>query len=186
MSDPAFRKMTEEEYFRLEESSPLRHEYVDGFVYAQAGATNNHNLITGNIYVGLFAAARQAGCRVYQSDMRLRVTSPASQRITMYFPDVMVTCEALAGEALNALAPCLLVEVLSKSTEREDKNAKWLDYQTLPSLQAYLLVGGRSRAAAMYRRTPGGWVYEVLEDRVPLPCVDVSLSLDDIYAGVSL
>lgn len=188
MTEPAFRKLTEAEYLRLLETSDTRYEFIDGFVYAQAGATNNHNIIAGNINFALYAAARQKGCQVYQSDMRLRVVNPVTGQLTNYFPDLMVSCEPAThdGGAMYLTAPCLLVEILSKSTSRSDKSEKRLDYQAIPSLQAYLLVDSLSRSAAIYRRLPDGWEYQEIEESITLACPEVTLTLTDIYEGVTL
>lgn len=184
MSDPAFRTLSEEDYLRTEETSSVKREYVDGFVYAQAGATNAHNLICSNIHFALYASARTKGCFVYQSDMKVKIRTVRG--IKYYYPDIAVNCTPLSSETLYLIEPCLIVEVLSKGTHKIDESYKAEHYLSLNSLQAYLMVDARSRAAAIYRRTSEGWAYELVEDRVVLPCVDVELTLDDIYAAVPL
>ncbi|WP_199698474.1 Uma2 family endonuclease [Deinococcus cavernae] len=85
MTDPAFKLISVEEYLRSERDHPVRHEYVDGFVYAQAGASRAHNVITSNIHVALHGPARKAGCQVFQSDMKVRVTPPAAITRTLWW-----------------------------------------------------------------------------------------------------
>ncbi|WP_168733582.1 Uma2 family endonuclease [Deinococcus sp. Arct2-2] len=132
MSDPALRTLTEEEYLRTEEDSPVRREYVDGFVYAQAGATNAHNLITSNIHVALYRPARNAGCHVYQSDMKVHVQRIDSKRF--YYPDLVISCEKLSNKATALEEPCLIVEILSAGTRQVDMTYKVKDHLSLPSL----------------------------------------------------
>lgn len=186
MTEPAFRKLTEAEYLKLLSESDIRYEYVGGFVYAQAGATNNHNKIALNIALNLHPAAKRAGCQTYQNDMRVRILPPLIPEKTEYFPDIMVSCQKVDGDAMYLTEPCLLVEILSKSTQLMDRNQKWRDYQAIPSLQAYLLVDSLSRSAAIYRRLENGWQFSEVEESVTLPCPEVTLSLNDIYDGVTL
>lgn len=186
MTEASFRKMTEEEYLRFLAESEVRYEYVDGFVYAQAGATNAHNLIAMNLAALLHPAARKAGCRTYQNDMRLRLVSPHGNKPLHYFPDVMVSCETLPNDAMSLTQPCLIVEVLSQSTRSTDKSYKAERYRELPSLQSYLMVDSQSRSAALYRRMGEEWAYEIVDEVVELPCPEVTLTMTEIYEGVTL
>ena len=190
MTEPVFRKLTEDEYLRLLEETEVKYEFVDGFIYAQAGASNSHNLIASNLAYSLYAAAKKKGCRLYQSDMRLRLNNPKTGQLIHYFPDLMVSCESAIHDpqTLNLVAPCLIVEILSRSTFREDQSGKWLAYQTLDSLQTYLMIDSRSRAVAAYQRSEDGWTYRELgqEDSLTLTCPPVTLTLADLYDGTSL
>lgn len=181
MADPAFRTVSVEEYLRLERDNPTRHEYIDGFVYAQAGASRTHNLIAGNIHVALHPVARGAGCFVYQSDMKVRVTPTR-----YHYPDVVVSCAKDPDDEYTETAPCLIVEVMSASTRSEDQVYKAERYRDLPTLRGYLMVDSQSRAAALSRRTDEGWVLEVIEEAVRLPCLEMELSLATIYEDVRL
>lgn len=194
MSDPALRTMTEEEYLRTEELSPFKREYVWGFVYAlhgddtptaQAGATSRHGLICGNIQAALHRPARTGNCRLYQSDMKVLISQFSGVRY--YYPDLVLTCGPVADAATSLDSPCLIVEVLSPSTRDLDRREKLLAYTTLRSLQGYLLVDTAMRAARLYTRAGERWNEHYLEDTgtLALPCVDVSLSLDEIYSGVT-
>ncbi|GAA5532886.1 Uma2 family endonuclease [Deinococcus aluminii] len=111
MSDPApdfwehAQEMTEEEYLRTEPDSPIKREFVDGYVYplhgptlAQAGASSGHGEITLNIGAALLPPARKAGCHVYTSAMRVNATNPTGKRV-YYSPDVVVTCQPSSPEA---------------------------------------------------------------------------------------
>ena len=105
--------MTVEEYLRFEESSPIKHEYVAGDVYAMSGATARHNRIAGNVFARLLAAAKTGPCDVFLSDMRLEA---AGDRY--YYPDVMVICTPVGDLDVLTRRPCVVVEVTSPSTAR--------------------------------------------------------------------
>src|SRR6185503_7069483 len=112
------RPLSIDEYFELEERSPIRHEYVDGEVYAMTGVTRRHSRIAGNVFAHAWAAARGGPCRVHVNDLKVRIGD------IIYYPDVMVACGAEPADARIEIAPCLLVEVLSPSTERVDRHEK--------------------------------------------------------------
>jgi Uma2 family endonuclease len=188
MSDAsALRTMTVEEYFRFEESSPIKHEYVSGEVYAMSGATARHNLIAGTIF-GLLLGAEQSGpCRVFMSDMRLEAANDK-----YYYPDVVVLCTPIAELDLVARGPCVVVEVTSSSTARIDRGEKLEAYRRIPALRAYLVVDHRwRRVERHWRATPSGaWLREEVageaQTPIPVPCLDVDLTLDAIYRRVAL
>ena len=175
-----------EQYLALERGSDVRHEYLDGIVCARAGGSQRHSALCGPIGGLLFAALRGGPCRVYTSDLKVRVGP------TRYFyPDVSVGCEAGApsAEADWLAAPGLVVEVLSDSTAAYDRGDKRLAYQALPSLRHLLLVETERRLVEVHRRAEGGlWTVrqfgagEVIE----LPDPGARLAVDDIYAGIAL
>lgn len=178
--------MTVEEYFRFEERSPIRHEYVAGEVYAMSGATSRHNLIAGAIF-GVLLGAERSPCRVYMNDMRVEV---ASDRY--YYPDVAVVCTPMAELDLVARGPCVVVEVTSPGTARIDRGEKLDAYRRLPTLRAYLIVDHRRRRVERHSRDTqsGGWLREEIvgdaQTPIPVPCLDVDLTLDAIYRRVAL
>ncbi|WP_102126807.1 Uma2 family endonuclease [Deinococcus planocerae] len=183
MTDPAFQAMSVEEYLRSEEQSPYKREYVGGFVYplhAHAGVSQRHSLICGNVFATLHPHARRQGCRIHQTDMRLQVGS------ALFYPDVMLVCGQDMPHPLYETAPCLLVEVLSPSTAANDRVGKYALYTSLPTLQTYLIVEQTQRRVYEYQRAGDEWrLREVAEaGEVGVPCLSLSLSLDDVYAGV--
>lgn len=193
MTSSPLQKISEADYLRTEELSPFKREYVDGFVYplhgddaphAQAGALSKHGLICTNLIAALHRPALQQGCRVYASDMRVRVQAMGTH---YYYPDVVLTCEPMDDEAMYASSPCLIVEVLSRSTQDADRREKLWAYQQLPSLQGYLLVDTATRAARLYTRSSEGWSEEYAEGQgvFMVPCVNVGLSLDAIYEATA-
>ncbi len=177
--------MTVEEYFRFEERSPVRHEYVSGELYAMTGGTVRHNRIVRNIGTRLDLAAGDGPCDVFMNDMRL-----AAANDTYYYPDVMVTCAPLAELDVVAREPCVVVEVTSPSSARIDRGEKLGAYRRIPGLRAYLIVDHRRRRVERHWRDSEGaeWAREeiVSEGRVPVPCLDVELTLDEIYRRVEL
>ncbi|OLV19368.1 Uma2 family endonuclease [Deinococcus marmoris] len=183
MSDPALRLLTEQDYLASEELSPVRREYVDGFVYAQAGASRTHGRVASNILRVLLNATEGGPCWVYASDMKVKLRRAGGLRY--YYPDLVVVCDEDNTETHAETRPCLIVEILSRSTRQVDMTFKAQDYLSLPSLQGYLLVDSEAQAAELYRRLPGGgWTQETVQDTLTLPCVNVALSLAEIYAGV--
>ena len=165
-----------EEYLELEADSSVKHDYVAGEVFALAGTTDRHNQLALGLVVKLWASAREKGCRVFASDMKVHTPSDA-----FYYPDVMVVCEEDA-DALVKTKPCLLAEVLSKSTESVDRREKLLAYQSIPTLQTYLIISSVEERLEHYVRQEGGWMREVIEDTFHLPRLDLTLNLADIYA----
>jgi Uma2 family endonuclease len=175
--------MTFEEFLRFDERQRRRHEFVDGFAYALAGATTGHNLIAGNIQFALRLAAGGGVCRIYQEGVKLRV------RDDVYYPDVMVVGAPGGDDERMAYAPCLLVEVLSPSTARNDRSQKLNAYRAIASLQSYLVVSRAARHVTWHWRDPAGeWQREELfgEGEIPLPCPAPGgvLTLDAIYRGI--
>lgn len=183
MTDLAMRTplLSAEEYLRLEPSSPVRHEYVAGAVHALAGTTRRHNRIALNIARRLADAAENGPCRVCMADVRLRARSDV-----YYYPDVMVACGPEPEDPYLEEAPCLVVEVLSPSTASVDRREKLFVYRQIPSLQAYLIVEtDRRRVERHWRGADGEWrAEEHSAGRMPVPCPDADLPLDEVYAGV--
>jgi Uma2 family endonuclease len=189
MSDPALRVMSVEDYLRTEETSAVKREYVSGFVYplhgatrAQAGASGDHVTISGNIFGTLFAVSRKSGCRIYQSDMKLRVQASN----VFYYPDLMLVCQGERPHPYYETAPCLLVEVLSRRTAANDRHGKFNAYTAIPSLQTYLIVSQTERRILAYGRVGDTWELTEYDGmgEIPLACPGVALTLDEVYAGV--
>lgn len=115
-------KISPEEYLTYERTSDVRHEYVDGEVYAMVVGSLRHNEIALNIASALRPVARERGCHVYMSDAKVRVDAANAY----YYPDVVVTCNPPANGRYAVNAPSLIVEVLSDSTEAIDRREKRL------------------------------------------------------------
>jgi Uma2 family endonuclease len=172
------------EYLAFEDASPLKHEFVAGEVYAMSGATTRHNLITLNIVRRLWEPARAHGCRIFATDVKLRV---GADRI--YYPDAIIVCGVAAEVELIIEEPTVIVEVMSRSTRATDRREKREAYQRIPSLRCYLIVEQRWREVHAYQRTAGGeWIASELQgdDELIVPHLDARLLLGEIYDDVPM
>lgn len=187
MSSVPQRLITPDEYLRMERAAETKSEYVDGVVYAMAGARDEHNLIA----IGLSSFLRYnlpSHCRPYQTDMKVRIR----KRARYFYPDVTVVCgpsEFEDGHRDVLLNPLIVVEVLSDSTERYDRGLKFNSYQTIESLQQYVLVSTDRYLVEDFRRGEGQWLYtpaEGLDATLTLPAVNLEIPLREIYYQVNL
>jgi Uma2 family endonuclease len=177
--------LTIDEYLESEKASPVRHEYIGGQVYSMAGASTAHNLIAGNIFARLRARTRGGPCRVFMSDMKLRIEAANS----FYYPDVFVTCDLEDTENYFKTRPCLIVEVTSPTTAVIDRREKLLAYKRITSLREYVLISQEEISVEFYRLDRGGhWWVETLgpEDMLKLESVDLEMQVKEIYEEVGL
>jgi Uma2 family endonuclease len=175
-----------EEYLEGEKFSEIKHEYIDGQVYAMAGASDAHVTVVGNLFVLLRNHFRGSGCRVYMADMKAQIDV-----INRYFyPDVMVTCDTRDREfEYFKCYPSLIIEVLSESTEGYDRGKKFASYRHLESLQEYVLISPRQMSVECFRRNEKGqWVLYPYEkgEEVHLASVDFRCAIAEIYEDVIL
>jgi Uma2 family endonuclease len=175
--------MSVEEYFELEENNPdARYEYLDGYVYMMSGGSANYATISGNIYAILRSLLRGGPCRVYNSDIKVHVSEK------YYFhPDVTVTCDPRDRGTANFIqSPCLVVEVLSPSTEAYDRGRKLQCYLACSSIEEYVLVDTRSIRIEIYRKEQKKWIYDAFEaeDEVELATLGVRFPVADAYEDV--
>jgi Uma2 family endonuclease len=145
-------KMTVDEYMAFEMRATVRHEFVDGRLFAMSGATKRHNIIAGNIYSILRAHVRGSQCRAYVSDVKARVESMN----IFYYPDVMVSCDLFDKDSTFAARPVLIVEVLSRSTAAIDRREKMLAYKQIESLKEYMIVHQNKQRVELHRRSANG------------------------------
>ncbi len=181
------RPLDPDEYLRLEAESPIKHEYVNGEVYAMAGATDAHVTIAGNLFAMLRSYMRGTGCRVYIADMKLRV----ELRNCFYYPDILITCDGRDAETPTYKRfPKLIVEVLSASTEAFDRGNKFFDYQTLDTLEEYVLINTQHQRVECFRRNSEGlWVlqsYSPTDETFELQSLAFQDNLDALYEDVTL
>jgi Uma2 family endonuclease len=179
--------ITPDEYLALEERASVKHEYLDGVIYAwqgygpaaMAGGTRAHNEIVQNLVVALRRLLRGGPCRSHATDLRLHVRT----RNAFFYPDVMVTCAQsdLAGDdrAVTEICdPQLIFEVLSDSTEAFDRGEKLDAYRQLPSLREYVLIPGAGRNVEVWRRTAAGDWISLRYENVPVRLESLGVSLD--------
>lgn len=174
------------DYLAFEEKTPLRHEYVDGRIFAMSGSTRRHNLIAGRLfYCAQTAADRRQPCQVFSSGMKLYV----QERNSIYYPDLVASCDPDDREELYLTNPCFIVEVLSPSTASIDRREKRMSYETLASLMEYLIVDQDRMRVERYQREEGGWQGYLLQqpdDSIRSSCLGLSLTLAQIYEDVDL
>ena len=170
-----------EEYLEGERVSEVRHEYVDGQVYAMAGASDDHNRIAGNIFSALHEHLRGKRCEPFMADMKLKL--PESD--VFYYPDVLVACDPSDDAPYFRERPTVVFEVLSPETERADEREKRFAYALVPSLKVYVIVAQQERRLTVLRRgRTGPWKAEVVEGRggvLKLPEIKVEIPLTRIY-----
>lgn len=176
--------ITIEEYLAQERSGNIRNEYFGGDVFAMAGGSETHNLIAGNTYASLHAQFRQRPCRVYPSDMRVKI----SQSGLYTYPDISIVCGQPQFEDDHRdtlLNPMVIIEVLSPSTESYDRGKKFQNYRMIPALQEYLLISQDTRHMEHYVRQPDNhWLLSEVSganDTILMPSVESRLTVLDVY-----
>jgi Uma2 family endonuclease len=181
-----FVYLTPEEYLEMEEQSDIKHEYIDGYVYAMAGANDPHVTISGNAFMMIRNHLRGSKCRVYMADMKAKIDSLRRY----YYPDVIVTCDPRDTQTPNHKSfPKLIIEVLSKSTEAFDRGDKFADYQQIETLEEYVLVNAsRLRLDCFRRNAEGLWVlksYTGEEENFQLTSINLECKFADLYEDVA-
>jgi Uma2 family endonuclease len=187
--------MTYAEYVAREATSEVKHEFVrgnvlglGGNVFAMAGGTPEHAALAAAMVSALTVALHGKRCRVFTSDLRVRVLATDLATELSTYPDVTVVCgqlETQPDDPNSAVNPVVIVEVLSDSTEAYDRGAKAAHYRRIPSLREYVLVNQHEPLIEVFRRNDrGSW--ELLEARagtqMDLASLDIALDVDAIYA----
>jgi Uma2 family endonuclease len=175
---------TASDYLAWEPAQAERHEFLDGEVFAMAGAEDRHVTVAGNLYIALRQHLGGSPCRTYMSDMRLHVAAANSY----FYPDMLVTCSALdLASAMVKTEPKLIVEVLSPSTAAYDRGLKFSHYRRLASLEEFVLVDLDTRTTDCYRKGADGlWVLHPFArgEAVTLASVALELSAAQLFAEV--
>lgn len=189
MARPAVRQhISAEEYLALERQAEMKSEYINGEIYAMAGASRAHNLIAGNLFAEIRSKLRTRRCETYMSDMRVGVRSTGIYT----YPDVVVVCGRPRfedGQADTLLNPTALVEVLSPSTEAYDRGATFAHYRYLDSLKEYVLVAQDRMQVDHFAGVGNQWLltaYSRPEEILQLPALECAIPLAEIYAQVEL
>jgi Uma2 family endonuclease len=179
-ADPEHPYVSVEEYLEGERNSQVRHEYVEGHVYAMAGASDDHNRIAGNIFSFLHSALRGKPCEPFINDMKAKIQLASA----FYYPDVLVACDPTDKEKYYRERPVVIVEVLSPETRRTDEREKAVAYRLVSSIEAYLLVEQDRLRITVLRRADNDWRREVIEGRtaaLKLECLGVEIPMERIY-----
>ena len=176
--------MTASDFLAWDAGLTERHEFVDGEIFAMAGAEDRHVTIALNIAMALRQHLRGTPCRTFMSDMKLQVAAANSY----FYPDVMVTCnEADHASPLIKSAPVLVIEVLSPSTAAFDRGEKFAHYRRLESLQEYMLVDIDTRRTDLYRKgVDAMWVLHPFEggETLQLASVALNITAEALFAEV--
>ncbi len=152
IANPQARGLTPDEYLAWERDQPIRHEYIDGEVYAMTGGTLPHNDIAVNLTTILRTTLRGTGCKVRMSDAKVRVSGQGPY----FYPDVVVSCDERDRRATEAIQyPKLIVEVLSPSTAGFDRGDKFKFYRRIPTLEEYVLIDSEKVGIDCYRKSSG-------------------------------
>lgn len=186
IASPQQPYFTPQDYLQVEEQSPVKHEYIDGQAYAMAGATDAPVTIALNLAAELRSHLRGSGCRVYIADMKARI----ELLNRFYYPDIMVTCDQRDQETPSYKQfPCLIIEVLSGSTEAFDRGDKFADYQALESLREYVLINTKRQRIDCFRRTGEGlWMlqfYTPEQKLFQLKSIDFEAAIAALYEDVA-
>jgi Uma2 family endonuclease len=179
-------RFTPQEYFDWETQQLERHEYFDGEVYGMAGGTLSHGRIGLNIGATLRSHVRGKGCTTFNSDCKVGITEHGP----FTYPNISVSCDDGDRSAQNFIqSPCLIIEVLSPSTEAYDRGGKFKLYRSLSSLQEYVLVGSESQSVEVFRRkASGSWEFMAYGegDEVTLSSIDLTVAIGVFYEDVVL
>lgn len=142
-------KISSKDYLEGEKISPIRHEYIRGDVYAMVGGSDAHDIISGNLIALFKNHLRGQGCRVYTGNMKIHIETAD----VYYYPDVMVSCDPRdRNNGYFKQYPCLIIEVLSPSTEAFNRGDKFADYRQIETLQEYVLISQNKINIECFRR----------------------------------
>jgi len=168
-----------EDYLTDELARDIKHELVDGVIYVMAGASANHERISGNIAAEFRSHLKKTPCESFSSDMKVKVGS------RFFYPDVLVDCSFDESQPYYTESPVIIVEVLSKSTRRMDETTKLMSYINIPSLQEYVLIEQDFVDIEVVRRSEG-WRprHYFLGDQVHFESINLPLSVEEIYSRV--
>lgn len=180
MANP-LSKFTVRTFLDWEADQPGRHELVHGEVYAMVGARRTHGRVVMNLGRLIGNALQGSPCEVYAETMKVQVDD------AVLYPDLFVTCDArdLTTEQLF-VAPTLVVEVLSPSTQAYDRSLKFALYRRLTSLREYLLIDPDTRRVEAFRLSPAGWLLDDMSGQptIQLASLELALPSDDVFAGL--
>ena len=182
MSNVAKQLMSLDEFLAWERDQPEKHEYAGGAITMMTGASLAHATITMNVAFALRQALRGTGCRPFVNDAKVIASD------SVRYPDNVVTCQPVSGTDDIVREPIVVIEVISPSTEREDRGRKKFDYFATPSIQQYAIVEQDARRVDLYTRTGASWTDEIVEGNsvLKLPPIGVEISLDTVYEDTEL
>jgi Uma2 family endonuclease len=182
-------KLTIEEYLAWEDANTEKHEYYKGEVFAMSGTKVPHNIITRNLFISMGIRLKGKPCQPFNSDQRIHIP----QNTLFTYPDISIICGdliTLNDDDWNVLNPSILIEVLSPSTRKYDRNEKFLLYKDIPTLKEYIMPDSKSiMIEAWHKNDQGQWElkeYRDSSDFLYLPTLDLYIPLAEIYEGTRL
>jgi len=184
-----FKPITVENYLEGELLARNKHEYVDGRVYAMAGAKNVHNRIASRVLIAL-GKQLSGKCEAYNSDTKIRIRS--ERRTFLYYPDLSVVCNSNPDNDSFQDQPVVIIEVISESTRRADEGEKRINYLTIPTLDTYILFEQDRREARVFQRTANEFpannftetIYSDPNSVIAIPAIEAEIRFDELYAGI--
>ncbi|MTJ10646.1 Uma2 family endonuclease [Anabaena sp. UHCC 0204] len=178
--------LTPEEYFTWEEQQLEKHELIDGQVYAMTGGSVNHSRIAIRFTTMVDTHLDASSCITGNSDLRVNIVGTNNYT----YPDVSVTCDDRDKTTTQYITyPCLIIEVLSKTTEAYDRGGKFRMYQNNPVLKDYLLVSSTAMEIDLYHKNDAGqWmIINYGEgDTIELKSINLSFPIEQVYRGLNL
>lgn len=184
VSLPDRQFMSAADYLSWEQTQQERHEYWDGEVVAMAGGTKKHNRVSFNCSKALDGLLTGRDCEIYISDVKVQVEANRKY----FYPDVVVTCDERDRDAQLVQYPCLIVEVLSTSTEAVDRGAKFTYYRRFTTLREYVLIQPEQPIVEVFTRNEAGkWVLSEygLDDMIDLESLECQIAVRDLYDRVT-
>lgn len=176
---PVQHYISEDEYLQGEMIAEIRHEYIDGEVYAMAGASRNHNILTGNTARILSNYISSGPCITFSQEIKVKTER------CFFYPDVMVVCDDEQGDEYYTEKPTLIIEVLSKNTRRSDKTVKLAAYKALPSLLEYVLIEQDHVEVEVMRRSQNWFPdHYFLGDEVKFESIGLNIGVAELYHRV--
>ena len=175
-------RISEEAYFALERQTGIRHEFMDGYVYAMVGGSLNHAMLVGTLSREIGNHLKGKPCRVFAESTKVKIPSLRSGESRFFYPDVVVDCTIEKADGNMLTTPVLVVEVLSASTHKHDETTKFQVYAGIPTLQEYILVEQSSVRIEIQRRRTN-WSIEkfFLGDSITMESIGLTLAVEDIY-----
>lgn len=173
-------KITVKDYLEGEKISEIRHEYLDGDVYAMSGASKRHNRISGNLLENLRNHLKGSDCETFYNEVKLRI----KHLNRFYYPDLVVVCGIDEEHDYYLTKPTVIVEVLSPSTALTDKREKWFAYQEIEGLKEYVMIEQESEHAEVYRKRDDGlWSFIEFDSNedLEIESIDFKVPMNELY-----
>jgi Uma2 family endonuclease len=182
MPNAAEQLMSLDEFLAWEREQPERYEYTGGVATMMTGGSLDHSTIASNLWTALRDSLRGSACRAFRGDTKIIANR------SIRYPDLSVTCTQVRGDEDTVLEPVLVIEVISPSTEREDRGRKKFDYFATASIRQYAIIEQDARRVDLYTRSGDRWTDEIIEGdaALTLSSIGVEMSLDTVYEDTEL